>query len=390
MTMNISRIKEAAGIYVTRAALKILYLFPVDKKKIFFSSYEGMQFSCNPKYLYEYLREKQGSKLKYVYEYNRAELPEALKKDVAVVTHNSPRYFLEVMTSGVIVTNSGITAKIPLRKSQFHLNTWHGGGAYKKVGMDIASEMNGSGNLFIKISQAQTSAFLSSSRRFTEVMESAAGLMPEKFLPFGMPRNDMLLQGGNEKKCSLIRQKYGFSPEERLVLYAPTYRGKAGYRDASCENHLDGQMVLEALKKRFGGRWRLLYRGHYFQHTFAVKEDQTDVSDYPDMQELLALADVLITDYSSSIWDFSFTKKPGFLFVPDLESYKNERTFYTPVEQWPYKAAVTNEELCQIILDYDEAVQRERCRKHHEALGNYEKGTATEQTAELLMKQLLH
>ncbi len=389
MNMNFRQLKEAVGIYFMRAALKILYVFPVDKRKLFFSSYEGAQFSCNPKYLYEYFRDTQGNNLKYVYEYNGNDLPEELKKNVAVVKHNSLKYFFEVMTSGVVVTNSGITAKIPLRSSQFHLNTWHGGGAYKKVGLDISSGINGTGPLFIKISQAQTDAFLTSSARFTEAMESATGLGPEKFRPFGMPRNDLFFKKTDEKKCREIRRRYGLDPMEKLALYAPTYRGNAGYQEAAHPDGLDGGMLLKALEKRFGGRWRLLYRGHYFQRISASHSSQTDVSDYPDMQELLLLADVLITDYSSSVWDFSLTDKPGFLFVPDLESYEKERSFYTPVERWPYKAAVTNEELSRRILDYDEEEQKERCLKHQEEFGSYEKGTATERTAELLMKHIL-
>lgn len=386
--MNLKEIREAAGIYFMRAALKVLYVFPVDKKKIFFSSYEGAQYSCNPRYLYEYFRAKTGNNLKYVYEYNGAKLPGELQQGVLVVRHNTFRYFREVMTAGVLVTNSGITAKIPLRKSQLHLNTWHGGGAYKKVGLDTSSDMNGSGSLFIKLSQRQTGAFLTSSRRFTEVMESATGLAPEKFKPFGMPRNDLLFRKPNRKKDREIRQKYGLDPEEKLVLYAPTYRGRAGYREDTCGNGLDAAMVPDALKKRFGGRWRLLYRGHYFQHTSSESSGWTDVSDYPDMQELLAVVDVLITDYSSTVWDFSLTDKPGFLFVPDLEVYKKERSFYTPVEEWPYPAAVTNEALCQEILAYDEEGQRKRSRKHQKDFGSYEKGTATEQTAAFLLEHL--
>jgi CDP-glycerol glycerophosphotransferase len=75
-----------------------------------------------------------------------------------------------------------------------------------------------------------------------------------------------------------------------------------------------------------------------------------NASKYDEMQELLCMADVLITDYSSSQWDFALTGKPGFLFTPDLDYYQHEdRGFYTPIDDWPFPYAKTNEELSNLI-----------------------------------------
>ena len=109
-----------------------------------------------------------------------------------------------------------------------------------------------------------------------------------------------------------------------------------------------------------------------------------DVSAYPDMQEVMIVSDILITDYSSSMWDYSFLKRPGFLFIPDLESYLNERDFYTPIETWPFPFAKNNKDLQSLILNFDENTNLAKIQSHLDSLGSYEIGTASKQIAQLL------
>ena len=120
--------------------------------------------------------------------------------------------------------------------------------------------------------------------------------------------------------------------------------------------------------------WVCAYRSHYYNTK--VQGQETDfvvnATSYGDMQELLYVADVLITDYSSSIWDFALTRKPMFLFAPDYDSYKCERDFYTPVEEWPASLATSNRELFQNIFDFNTDSHVQKCREHLEALGSYE------------------
>jgi CDP-glycerol glycerophosphotransferase len=109
------------------------------------------------------------------------------------------------------------------------------------------------------------------------------------------------------------------------------------------------------------------------------KPNVISASDYPDMQELLYAADILITDYSSSMWDFSLTFKPCFIFAPDLKKYLAEQGFYTPIEEWPFPIAETNEQLIENINNINEEKYKQTVRKHHADLGSYENGTACEQ-----------
>ena len=107
-----------------------------------------------------------------------------------------------------------------------------------------------------------------------------------------------------------------------------------------------------------------------------------NATDYPDMQDLLQCADVLLTDYSSCMWDFSLMKKPCFLYARDIAEYRGERDFYTPIDSWPFPLAADNGELAAVISDFDEAAYRSAVDRHHRELGSTESGTAARQCAQ--------
>lgn len=373
-----------------RVLLKCMYVIPINNKKIFFSSYEGKQYSCNPKYIFEQMREEM-PEIRYVYEYNNAKkLPEKLNKGVVIVAHNSIRYFYELMTSKIIITNNGITGKVPIRKQQVQINTWHAGGSYKKVGKDITAEMNGSDEYLITLSEKQTTYYLSSCEQFSLNMESALGAKHEKMLPFGMPRNDLFFCA-DEKLIEIaekVKAEFKLDTEKKIVLYAPTYRGNAHARTYFEENEIDIRRILYSLQKKFSGEWVFMYRGHYHANLEMNNGNAIDASNYSDMQELLIAAEVLITDYSSVVWDYSLMNKPAFLYTPDLEKYVGARNFYTPIEQWAYSYAKSNEELIKLINTYDASEQEKRNYEHHMLLNSYELGTATKQTVEFVKKLL--
>ena len=106
------------------------------------------------------------------------------------------------------------------------------------------------------------------------------------------------------------------------------------------------------------------------------------------MQELLAVSDALITDYSSSIWDYSFTYKPCFLYCYDLASYKSERDFYIPIENWGFPIAENNSQLMNGILKFSYDLYLEKMKNHHKELGSYENGTATSTICDLISKKI--
>ena len=124
---------------------------------------------------------------------------------------------------------------------------------------------------------------------------------------------------------------------------------------------------------------------HYFlTSSIPATEQVIDASSYPDMQELLCAADVLITDYSSSMWDMSLTGKPCFIYATDIADYQQERDFYTPINEWPFPIAQNNQELASVIQNFDEQKYAADVQHHHDALGSCETGHASQTVGDFI------
>lgn len=354
-----------------RMFLKIFYVIPIKENRIYLSSNLGKNISCNPFYIYKYLNKTFPEKFEYIWEL-RKEIKND-RMDVKIIKPLTIKSIFYIMTSDVVISNDGFGSFIPKRNKQIFINTWHGGGAYKKSGLDFMTDQHVIDKKINEICGKQTDIFISSSKKFTEVMSKAKNIHKSKFLECGMPRNDGLINGMEKTINENIREKYGISKDTHIVLYAPTYRGEE--KDAYLNVDLDDKKCLEAAQNRFGGTWVLMVRKHHFLNTMSFKKG-IDVSDYWDMQELLFIADIFITDYSSCMWDFSLTKKPGFIYAPDLENYKKDRSFYTKPETWPFSIALNNYELENLILNYDKKSSEEKIFNHHKILGIAESGDA--------------
>lgn len=364
---------------ILNIVFRVFYIFPL-KNKIFLSAYEGKQFSCNPKYIYLSLKEKT-DRLTYVWEYNKKEIDENIKDEI-IVRHNSLLYIYHILTSKVIIVNSGLNALFPIRRKQIVINTWHGGGAFKKCGLDISKKEYNT----IKKSADNTTYMLSSSKKFSEIMKNSILMKENKLLEIGMPRNAYLLNATKEDVLN-IKSKLNIEKDKKVVLYAPTFRGNVGRGESFKFEPLDTNKLLINLEKRFGSEFICLYRGHYFD-TNNIFDNVVDVSSYPDMQDLLLLADILITDYSSSIWDYSLLYKPAFLYTPDLESYKIERNFYTSIDTWPFDYALNNSELESLIKNFDFEINNKKIDKYKEFLESTEDKNSTDIISDLILKNI--
>ena len=376
-------------INLTRALMKIFWMFPLRKNQVFFSAYEGKQFSCNPKIIFEKMcNDPEFSHFKFIWELNDSSKHSLIKQgNVKVVKHNSFGYFYGVLTSKFIVTNTGIAARIPLRKKQINMNTWHGGGAYKRVGHAINSDISGDLKE-LNIASAQTTYFLSSSEIFTTIMIDSINLPKERFIPTGMPRNDIFF---DTKKCNKLRvdilKKYNLDKNDFLILYAPTYRGAVGENSFNFDfTPLHG--LKKAVAKKFGRNAVLMIRMHYYSDHDKQNDDAISVSDYPDMQELLAAADMLVTDYSSSMWDFGLSGKPCILYVPDLKEYDLDRGFYTAPSEWPGMLCETEEEMIEVIDSFNNDDYQKKLTTYFKETGSYDSGNATQRTIQLIKGNL--
>ncbi len=386
-------LKRYAKKLIIRALLTPLRLLPVKKNRVFLINNLSHKFAGNPKYVAEHLMKHYGDKLEIVFSVKRPEDYDHLRQQgFQIVKFNSWKYFVKAMTSKVFLTNSGGYSYLPLKRKQYVINTWHGGAAYKKCGTDMYSN-SAVFRADLKLQAKQTSAFMSTCSRFTEEFSRALIIPKARFWGVGMPRNDIMLHP-DEALRQQVREMIGLAENEKLILFAPTYRKVDDnyFRDSIAIAYgVDSNRVVKAMEQRFGGKWRFAVRYHpnVVNRQDMHDEGVLDLTDYEDMQELLLAADAMINDFSSSLWDFMLTGKPCFLFATDLEHYIATTEVYTPVSQWPYPQAVSNDQLEKNILEFDEAKYAQDCKNHYASLGGCETGEATKQVGQRIAELCL-
>lgn len=366
-------------IALIRQVLKVFFIFPIKEKRVFFSAYSGKNYSCNPKYICQWMLENVGDNVEIYWAFIAPEDFADLDGRIHKVRFKSISHLYYLLTSHVVVDNVESWSILPKRKGQYVINTWHGGGAYKGVGLRRLDTKKSVDKNMLKKNE-RVDLYVSSSKVFTQTTLRESFQYQGEVVECGMPRNDILLNS-TEESIKRIRKKLNIADHIKLVLFAPTFR-----KDYAYNFDLDYGAVLRTMKERFGGEWKLLFRAHYYLDVRAKSmSSMIDVTGYPDMQELLLISDVLITDYSSSIWDFSLMLKPAFLYTPDLMNYKHERDFYTPIDTWPYPYSCNMSDLLDTISCYDADESKTRIVRHHEELESCESARA----AEILGKQIV-
>lgn len=374
---------------IMRFVLHIFYIFPIKENRIVLLNELSFSYGDSMKYINEYLRKKKQNNFEVIFPIKNINKTEP--DNLIIVKPMSIKYFYYLLTGRVIITNSGGISYLPIRKQkQTVINTWHGGGPYKKTGMDVNK------SFFFKLESlmnAENITYMLEACKYARIEYKSLLISENKCLKSGLPRNDIFFYEDLRIKDK-VRKVYGLQDETKVILYAPTFRGDAGNAIAHSdvfqmkEFKLEPARVINALKKRFKGDWRFAVRLHPKLKDIHVKDKNIiNMTAYPDMQELLYTVDAVITDYSSLMWDFSLTGRPIFLYADDIEDYEEKRGFYMPVSQWPYPIAHDNNEMEDNILNFDEDAYRAAVRRHHENSGSYETGHACETVIQLIEKE---
>ncbi|MDE6568239.1 MAG: CDP-glycerol glycerophosphotransferase family protein [Lachnospiraceae bacterium] len=343
--------------------------------------------SCNPKYMATALQKRYGNSIEIFWV---SEYPESCREldamGISVIRANSWEHVRKFFTAIIYITNDSFPHWARHRKNQLWINTWHGAMNYKHIGYDYLPAMSILGRKLFRLKNRKPDIFVAGSRFFAEDTAESFRLPADIFLPCGLPRNDLFFKSDQIMRQRILKE-LDVSDTKKVVLYAPTFRDSG----RSSAYGMNFTQLRSALQRRFGGDWVVLFRNH----SFVTKEtgntvDAKDVSEYPDMQELLLVADVLISDYSSCMWDFSLLKRPCFVYAPDLNDYQeHERNFAYPIERWPYPITKTNEDLMNCILHFKEKNYLEKLEKHHEDAGRLDDGMATQRLLERINLSLL-
>lgn len=350
-------------IKILKFLINIFKIFPIKNNKIILISFYN-KYCLDMKAIGEYLKKTSEYDL-YLGTIGSVKLYENIK----VINIRSITGIFHLMTAKAIIYSINAPSYIPYRKKQLLINTWHGNGIKKRDKVLDSSYFS------------KTKCFTSYSEKYTQIKLRESFNFKGEVLSIGAPKNDIFFLENKEKIIKKIKEELNIC-EKKILLYAPTFRNMFEEQDTSIEF----DKLKKELENKFGGEWIILFRVHpSLVNNHKSNNDTIDVSSYNDMQELLLISDILITDYSSSAWDFGIQLKPIFIYAPDIEEYiKNDRGFIIPIEEWPYSIAKNNKELINIIKEFNEKDYVEIMKKYYKECGSYEKGNACEKLLEYI------
>lgn len=310
---------------------------------------------------------------------------------VRLIGYRTAAYFRHLATAGYLVNNSTFPAEFGKRAGQTYINTWHGT-PLKAMGYDIPGGALGAANIIRNFLAADH--LLSSGPYMTDTMYRRAyrleGLAPGSVLEVGMPRTDVQVASTDTERASLRGRLQasgvGLDPRRRLVLIAPTWRGEA-FADA----RLDAEGLLElvtSLQAELGDQWQVLVKAHPVVQAQARSlpglAGMIVPADVP-VNDVLAIIDHLVTDYSSVLFDaLSDPRLPITFHVPDRELYEQTRPLCLPAEDLPGRVCTTTQETAA-----DVAAGGERAEVRREWAARYapfDDGRAAERVVDVVWR----
>ena len=383
---SIKRLGEEADRYLGVIARKVLFRnAEIQKNKVFFMTFQG-DYTCNPKYICDELI-RQGINCDIIWGVRLATLNKAfeLPKQIRLVNRFTLDFYEEMATSKIWIINSVEVFKNPIykKKDQILIETWHGSLGIKRFDKQVND-----GRAWVKAAElcGKMANYCISNSEFEDNVYRGTFWSKNEILQYGHPRNDILFLKGERQNriISKIKEQYeGIEDGEKYILYGPTFRDSHNF-DCYSVNY---ERLISEVEKKFGGKWKVLVRFHptvrkFSKNILSKNEQVIDVTDYPDIQELMLLADIAITDYSSWIYDFVLTRKPGFIFATDLEQYNDERGFYYKLETTPFAIARSNKELIANIRSFDLEMYQKKVEAFLKDKGCVEDGQASKRVVE--------
>ncbi|MCI8504518.1 MAG: hypothetical protein HFH00_11955 [Dorea sp.] len=357
---------------------------PVEERKILFISSSGKGYMCNGKYITEELL-RQGQDVDMVWAVNNmgCKVPDGVRK----VKKDSCEYYHEVATARVWIDNERKDIQIKKRDGQYYIQTWHGSGPLKKVEKDVEDKLSPEYVRIAKHDGEMIDLFLSSTSANSYMYRNSFYSNGE-ILECGSPRNDVMFQNPPVDRNKVLHSLGIEDRKAKIVLYAPTFRST---REESAETYdLDAERVISELNKKFQGEFIMLLRFHCwdvseFDRIKKLYVGCINTTGYEDTQELLAISDVLITDYSSIMWDFSLKRAPVFLYQNDAQQYMDGRGFYCHPDEWPYPRAYDMDGLCKAISEFKQAEYTEKVDAFLKRWSSFDDGFASKRAAARIM-----
>lgn len=360
--------------------------FPIQKDKIVFKTFG--KYMDHGKYIAEeMLRQNLPYDLVWLLDDGEdIQLPDGIR---AVYPKDQEKFCYEMSTAKMWVSDVELPHTLRKRKGQIYIQTKHWAGVtLKKFYLDAPSLLDDTARVHYWKRDFHSIDYMITGSDFDTETCRRGFEFTKQIWQVGSPRSDIIFH--SEKIRDKVYKYCSCNLDTKLLLYAPTYRfaQKDGRNMMEVRNiDLDYDQVLDTLERRFGGEWRILMRLHpaVSQHSKELKLPQRviDVSGYDDVQELVAVSAIMISDYSSVMFESAFIKRPVFLFTTDYQAYvEKEYELLIEISSLPFPRAENNEELCHLILDFDQREYEDKVGRFLEKYGVKEDGNASKRVVE--------
>lgn len=370
-------------------------VLPLSQDVIVFESNVGRNYSGNARAIYEYMVQ-QGMDKKYRMVWSIEDTSTKIPGRVIKVRRTRLKYLYYMAIAKVWVSDSRMPKWLRKREGNTYIQTWHGT-PLKKLALDMdVMSMGGSTDVQKYhdnfVANTSTWDYLISQNAFSTETFRRCFAFHKEMLEIGYPRNDVLFKGNTPANVERLKKELGLPLDKKIILYAPTWRDDQYYQKSIYKFVSD--MDYEQMKNRLGDEYVMIVKFHY------LVKDTIDWSQYgefiyefnehQDIAELYLVSDILITDYSSVMFDYSLLKRPMFFFAYDLENYKNNlRGFYFDfLATAPGPIVETTQELVDSIVNYNSEDWQDKYDAFSALYNHADDGQASKKVADVIEKKL--
>ncbi len=335
-------------VYVLKKSLK------TDNKLILFASYSGKRYDDTPRDMYEaMIHDSRFDDYKIVWAFMNPEkfpMPQCEKIEI-----NSLKYLITALKARVWITNVNMTRGLGFKGiNTLRFNSWHGT-AVKYIGADIKSN----NETFVLKNESDLADIMIAQGRYDQQIYSRAFKLPkEKVFITGFPRNDSLVTNNTKEYITKIKEKLNIDPNKQVILYAPTYRDFEKDDGNNCV--LRPPFDISKWKEQLSDKYILLIRAHQeVVNVLDMNEDEfvRNLSLYPELNDILLITDILISDYSGILFDYSILGRKIYCYTYDYDRYEKERGMYIDVRKDLPSYDKENDLLAAIKNEKDNSVQ---------------------------------
>lgn len=355
--------------------------YDLQNKTVMFQAFHGKQYSCNPKALYEeMLGDSQYESFRYIWVVKNPKKFKFLKKNpnTRIVKYNSREHLLAAARAKYLISNGGLHTAIKPRRGQVYINTWHGK-PIKHICADVkfrdarGKDARSNSKLATRFAKQMT-YLLSPAPAFTKNMISAFNLAQNHkehiVVETGYPRNDFLFRF-TPQDVLRVKMDLKIPLDKRVILYAPTWR-PTRYAKGVGYLYNENAIDFEQLRSELPADCVLLFRAHNYEaksvDLSGMSDFVYDVTRYPDVNHLYIISDLMISDYSGTIFDYADLKRPIVLYQYDQEEYVNDLAgVYIDLDELPGEVVLKFSDLSKaIIRQLDHFVYDEKYRLFNE------------------------